>query len=102
MPARCKTLTTLTYPKAAATVLPCRASRFGQSKSDHKAERAENGKRQGCMTTNRFALLTAETSGDSVDSPNNASPADSLDTTTLSAALTNARQAPVPMTATPA
>lgn len=101
MPVWSNTLTSLHHPKAAATVLSCRPTYFGQTKSDHKAE-DNGGKRQRCMATNRFALLTAESSGDSVDSPNHASPADTLDTTTLSAALTNARQAPVPVTATPA
>ena len=54
------------------------------------------------MASNRFALLTEENSAESVDSPSNASPADKFDTTTLSAALTGARQAPLPMTATQA
>ena len=52
------------------------------------------------MASNRFALLTEEDSAGSVDSLNNATPADKFDTTTLSAALTGARQAPLPVTAT--
>ena len=53
------------------------------------------------MASNRFALLE-EASAESVDSPNNASPADKLDTSTLSAALKDARQVPLTMNATQA
>ena len=52
------------------------------------------------MASNRFTLLTEDDSAESIDNDKNAGVADKFDTTTLSAALTGARQAPLPMTAT--
>lgn len=45
------------------------------------------------MAANRFTVLEEDSSLDSIDSPQEAHPADKFDITTLSAALTGARQA---------
>lgn len=96
----CKPPTHYRFHTAAASVITCHSRLVSRVKSGHKADRAESGQRKGCMASNRFTLLTEEDSAESVDNDKNAGVADKFDTTTLSAALTGARQAPVPMTAT--